>query len=244
MPKKNKAVSLVPMANMIMIETATDVCSVALVIDDEIKCVQENREGRTHAAEAAVFVDLVLKKEKMEVSQLDAIVVSSGPGSYTGLRIGVSLAKGLCYGANIKLIAISTLTSMAASLAVRKDIPQAHLLCPMLDARRMEVYAAVFTTNMDTVQETEAIILDENTFEKHLSNHKLVIFGSGAEKTKQIIQHSNAIFIDNFQLSAASMLQPALEKLRAGDFEDVAYFEPFYLKEFMTTTSKKNILGL
>lgn len=232
------------MAKIILIETATEVCSVALAVDNEIISLRENHEGLTHSTNAAKFVDEVLKEANMGVSDIDAVAVSSGPGSYTGLRIGVSLAKGLCYGADKKLIAVNTLTSMAYGLKEQGQVEGEVLLCPMIDARRMEVYAAIFECDFTEIQKTEAVVIDENSFLPYLEKQNVVFFGNGAEKTKPVITHPNATFADNFVISASSLLVPASEKFAKQEFEDVAYFEPFYLKEFYTTTPKKNILGV
>ena len=229
---------------MILIETATEVCSVALAVDNKIISLRENRQGLTHSANAAKFVDEALAEAKLQMQDIDAVVVSSGPGSYTGLRIGVSLAKGLCYGADKKLIAINTLTSMAYGLDVKYIEAGNTLLCPMIDARRMEVYASIFGKDYSEIKTPEAVIIDENSFQPYLDKQKVVFFGDGAAKTTSTITHPNTIFVDDFKISATSLLQPAIEKFDRNEFEDVAYFEPFYLKEFQTSTPKKNILGL
>jgi len=231
------------MPTIINIETSTDVCSVSLCKDNKVVSLRENKEGLNHAKMLTLFVDELLKENKLDIKDLDAIGVSKGPGSYTGLRIGVSTAKGLCYGAQIPLIAIGTLQAMSVD-AINKynNTEEDTWFCPMIDARRMEVFCAFYDKNNKIQKDISAEIIDEKSFEEILNNRKVVFFGNGAEKCKNSITHKNAIFIDNIQASAANMAALSNESFINKQFEDVAYFEPFYLKDFVATTPKKKIL--
>jgi len=225
---------------LLSIETASDVCSVVLSNDQELIGIRESERKNSHAEVVTVFIDELFRENNLGKSQLDAVVVSKGPGSYTGLRIGVSTAKGLCYALNIPLIAINTLESMAAEILLKtphKNLDN-YLFCPMLDARRMEVYSALFDPSGNQIQETLAEIIDENSYANFLENNKVIFFGNGAEKCKGVIKNINAIFIDNIRPSAEYLVRPALEKFKKGKFEDVAYFEPFYLKDFVAGIPK------
>ncbi|MCG8701107.1 MAG: tRNA (adenosine(37)-N6)-threonylcarbamoyltransferase complex dimerization subunit type 1 TsaB [Bacteroidales bacterium] len=231
------------MANFLLIETATEICSVSLVVEDKVVLLKENTEGRTHAADLAVFIDTILKETGFSLEKLDAVVVSKGPGSYTGLRIGVSAAKGLCYGSSVKLISIPTLHAIAAGLSQMKEIEPDALICPMIDARRMEVYTAIYDSKLEEVKPISAEILDESFLKEYLDKKKVYFVGDGAFKLKEVLQHPNIEIVDDFHLSSTHMLQLAQQKLTDQSFEDVAYFEPFYLKDFIATVSKKNVLG-
>jgi tRNA threonylcarbamoyladenosine biosynthesis protein TsaB len=194
---------------------------------------RESREKNIHSSIVTVFIDEVMKECGLSYRDLDAVVVSKGPGSYTGLRIGVSTAKGICYALDKPLIAINTLEAMAAGML--KGTPSLPvILCPMIDARRMEVYNALFDTDLNCVRETKAEIIDENSFSEMLTDHILVLAGDGAEKCKALLgNHPNVRFIDDFFPSAINMVLPAEKKFQAAAFEDIAYFEPFYLKDFI-----------
>ncbi|MGJ8591090.1 MAG: tRNA (adenosine(37)-N6)-threonylcarbamoyltransferase complex dimerization subunit type 1 TsaB [Aquaticitalea sp.] len=217
------------MAYILNIETATTNCSVALSKDGKCLVLQEdNSLNYSHAESLHVFIDGVLKSAKIKPSQLDAIAVSKGPGSYTGLRIGVSAAKGLCYALNIPLISVNTLQSLAHQVEVEKG-----LLVPMLDARRMEVYSAIYNSRYLQIRNTEAQILDDSSFSSYLEKEKVYFIGSGTEKAQTIITHPNAFFITDKLPSALQMATLAYDKYKKSDTEDVAYFEPFYLKEFI-----------
>lgn len=221
------------------IETSTHVCSVAL--SEQEKCIfqQSNYDGMNHAAMLSLFIQDALDLLKESGKKLDAVAVSSGPGSYTGLRIGVSTAKGLCYGLDIPLISISTLEIMTIA-AMQKHAPNKHdLFVPMIDARRMEVYDVIFDSNRKIIRDTAASIINENSYTELLEKSQVFFFGNGAAKCKQVITSPHAIFIDDIHPLAENMIEPALKKYQQGQFEDVAYFEPFYLKEFQTTTPKK-----
>lgn len=236
------------MALIINIETSTEVCSVALSKDGKTIAIKENKEELNHSSLLSVFIDDILKENKLKASELDAVAVSMGPGSYTGLRIGVSTAKGLCYGAGIPLIAVSTLQAVALSVSERaekeslaKDCNTA-LFCPMTDARRMEVYCALYDVNNKIVSEIEAKIIDENSFTEILDKREILFFGNGAAKCKDVIKHENAKFTDNVYASAEYMAALSEELYNEKSFADVAYFEPFYLKNFVATTPKKKVL--
>lgn len=220
------------------IETSTHVCSVAL--SEQEKCIfqQSNYDGMNHAAMLSLFLQDALDLLKESGKKLDAVAVSSGPGSYTGLRIGVSTAKGLCYGLDIPLISISTLEIMTIA-AMQKHAPNKHdLFVPMIDARRMEVYDVIFDSNRKIIRDTAASIINENSYAELLEKSQVLFFGNGAAKCKQVITSPHATFIDDIHPLAENMIEPALKKYQQGQFEDVAYFEPFYLKEFQTTQAK------
>ncbi len=232
------------MALILNIETSTNVCSASLSDNGKIIDILENMDDRAHASTLTVFIEQLLEKNNIKCSSLDAIAVSEGPGSYTGLRIGVSTAKGICYAVNKPLIAVNTLTTMA--IMAKESVPkieQNSLLCPMIDARRMEAYTSIFDVNLNLIQKTKAEIVDEETYLPLLEKHKMYFFGNGADKFKEVIKHKNAIFIDDIYASAKHMGTIADEHFNHSNFKDVAYFEPFYLKDFVATTSKKNILN-
>jgi len=222
------------------IETSTNVCSVALSENGTSLFTKSNGDGMNHAALLSVFIAEALEVLKHEDKKLDAVAVSSGPGSYTGLRIGVSTAKGLCYGYGIPLIAVSTLEVLTAeALKVAKNAENA-LFCPMIDARRMEVYAAFYDGKGKMKREISADIIDSDSYAETLANQPVYFFGNGAEKCKPTLSHPNALFIDGLVPLAENMIAFAEKAYSENNFVDVAYFEPFYLKEFQTTTPKKN----
>jgi tRNA threonylcarbamoyladenosine biosynthesis protein TsaB len=211
------------------IETATTNCSVSLSKEGDCLFLKEdNHLNYSHAESLHVFIDEVLKSAQIKPSQLNAIAVSKGPGSYTGLRIGVSAAKGLCYALDIPLISVNTLYSLAHQIQVEEG-----LIVPMLDARRMEVYSAIYDAEYQQIRDTEAQILDESSFKEILNKGIVYFIGNGVEKAKILIQHENAIFIDGKLPSALQMIPLAYQKHKKNDIEDVAYFEPYYLKEFI-----------
>ncbi len=216
------------------IETSTTNCSVSLSKEGETLVLKEDyNDNYSHAERLHVYIDDVLKQAKISLTNLDAIAVSKGPGSYTGLRIGVSAAKGLCYALNKPLISISTLEALVHQINVEDGV-----IVPMLDARRMEVYSAVFNSEHKQIRDTEAQILDENSFTKYLENGKVYFIGNGVEKTKTLINHSNAVFVENKLPSAKEMSLLAFTKYKKNDTEDVAYFEPYYLKDFIALKPK------
>lgn len=229
------------MACILCIETATPSCSVALANNGTLIYEKKSAEAQSHSALLAVFVQEALDVLKVNDLQLDAVAVSSGPGSYTGLRIGTSTAKGLCFGLDIPLIAIPTLEILAQG-AIRENHGEAAYYCPMIDARRMEVYAAVYDEQMNELTGTEAVIIDENSYSSFLEQRKVYFLGNGAPKTTALIQSPRAYFMDYPYPIAAEMV-PVAEKLYAGaSFEDTAYFEPFYLKEFVATVAKNKVI--
>lgn len=230
------------MPNIIHIETSTEVCSVALSSDGVVKFQRQDFEGPSHAALLGGFVEEAVKYARENDIALHAIAVSSGPGSYTGLRIGVSEAKGLCFGMNLPLIAVSTLELLCCTAMFRVDVEDDALICPMIDARRMEVYAAVYDECLQPVMPVGAYIVDENTFAEVLSQRKVIFCGNGAAKCREVINHPNAIFVDGVYPLATGMLALAERAFARNEFCDVAYYEPFYLKDFVATTPKNKIL--
>jgi tRNA threonylcarbamoyladenosine biosynthesis protein TsaB len=226
------------MAKILNIETSTTVCSIAIGVDGETVSVHEINDGYSHAEEIEGLIEKSLKESKLTFKDLDAISVSKGPGSYTGLRIGVSLAKGLCFGLEIPLISVPTLEAMAFHPKVLEN--RTALRVPMLDARRMEVYSCVLSASNQVVSETEAVVIDENSYHTFLRNNEVLFFGPGMEKCKeQLAIHNGARFQDEVLPSAKQMVMISDEKFNAKQFEDVAYFEPFYLKDFVAGKPKK-----
>ena len=218
------------------IETSTKNCSVALSNDTELIAIKElNNASYSHAEMLHTFIEDVLKEASVDISELVAISVSKGPGSYTGLRIGVSAAKGLCYALEIPLIAIATLKSLATSVKIDKGF-----IIPMIDARRLEVYNAIFDNTNTQIEETKATIINEASFLEYLEKDTVYFLGDGAQKCKELIKHQNAIFIDDKFPSAKDLISLAYDKYQKNDIEDVAYFEPYYLKDFVVIKSKKN----
>lgn len=231
------------MSCILNIETSTSVCSVALASDGIVLFEKASFDGPSHAALLGVYVEEALIVLKEKVLRLDAVAVSSGPGSYTGLRIGVSVAKGLCFGFGIPLISIPTLRLMASRAILQSGVAAGSLFCSMLDARRMEVYAAIYTSDLEVVRETSADIVDADTYASFLEQGNVCFFGNGAAKCKEIIASPNASFIDDIHPLATDMVPLSQKAFEANAFEDVAYFEPFYLKEFQATIAKNKVLG-
>ena len=233
------------MERIILIETSTALCSVALAEDGAVTAYRESSAPKAHASLTAVFVQEVLAERGVTLADCDAVCVSMGPGSYTGLRVGVSTAKGLCFGAGKPLLAVGTLDTLVAqaqssSAEAEANVePRPRYIVPMIDARRMEVYAAVFE-NGKQITETAPAIIDENSYAEYLEQGPVLFIGDGAGKCADVIKHPNAHFCQCHP-KASSMLQPALQALKEKRFEDVAYFEPFYLKEFVATVSKKKL---
>ncbi|TFG44532.1 MAG: tRNA (adenosine(37)-N6)-threonylcarbamoyltransferase complex dimerization subunit type 1 TsaB [Bacteroidia bacterium] len=232
---------------IICLETSTPVCSVALCDSGGTVALKESSEDKSHASGLTVFIEELLSGAGLMASDLEAVAVSKGPGSYTGLRIGVSTAKGIAYAASIPLIGVETTLSMfygiTDDLKRKYGIDEDSLLVPMLDARRMEVYYSILTSGGQVVREITAEIIDEGSFKDLPDSGKVLIFGDGASKCRQVLKRDNIVFADEFQISAAYMYKPAFKSLRERHFEDIAYFEPFYLKDFITSRPKKNILG-
>lgn len=227
------------MSCILHIETSTEVCSVSASQDGASIFSKEDFNGPSHAVVLGVFVDEVLSFIDNHAIPLDAVAVSCGPGSYTGLRIGVSMAKGICYGRNIPLIAIPTPEVMTVPVLLFQNLPEDALLCPMIDARRMEVYAAIYDRALKVKREISADIIDENSYSEFLAEHPVYFFGNGAAKCREKITHPNAHFIENIHPLAKWMFPLAERAMAEKDFKDVAYFEPFYLKEFVASTPKK-----
>lgn len=223
------------MAYILNIETATTNCSVSVAKDGKTIALKEDYDnGYSHAEKLHVYIDEVLKEAQIEKQQLDAIAVSKGPGSYTGLRIGVSAAKGLCFALDIPLIAVSTLEALAHQVKAENG-----LIIPMLDARRLEVYSAIFNSDYQEVRAIEAQVLDENSFSEYLKERKVYFIGNGVKKTMDLITNKNAVFIEEKLPSANQMSLLSFEAYKKSNIQDVAYFEPFYLKDFVAVKSKK-----
>ena len=214
------------------IETSTNICSIAISENGQCIFTKSDSEGMNHAALLSVFIAEAMEFLKSVSKNIDAVAVSSGPGSYTGLRIGVSTAKGLCYGLDIPLIAVSTLEILTANALLTAEAATNTLFCPMIDARRMEVYAAFYNQEGIIQREISADIIDENSYSAILENHSVYFFGNGAEKCKTTLTHPNAKFIDGMYPLAQNMIALAEKAYAEKKFVDVAYFEPFYLKEF------------
>tara|TARA_R110001592_G_scaffold294034_1_gene563752 strand:- start:796 stop:1467 length:672 start_codon:yes stop_codon:yes gene_type:complete len=222
------------LALILNIETATTNCSVSLSKDGKTIILKEDYDKNySHAERLHVYIDAVLKEANVKSSQLDAIAISKGPGSYTGLRIGVSAVKGFCFALDKPMISVSTLEALARQVVCKEGI-----IVAMLDARRMEVYSAIFNSNYKKIRETEAEILDKSSFAAYLEQGKVYFIGNGVEKTKTLITHPNAVFIDDKLPSANEMSALAYNKYKISDFEDVAYFEPYYLKDFVALKPK------
>lgn len=231
------------MSCILNIETSTSVCSVALSAGGEVLFEKASFDGPSHAALLGVFVEEALAILKAKGKKLDAVAVSSGPGSYTGLRIGVSVAKGLCFGFGIPLIGIPTLEILTSTVIKERPEATGEIYCAMLDARRMEVYAAIYDAGLNTLRATSADIVDADTYALYLEKGKVCFFGNGADKCKPAISSPNALFIDDIHPLAVNMVPLAEQAYSAGQFENVAYFEPFYLKEFQATIAKNKVLG-
>ncbi|RYG16309.1 MAG: tRNA (adenosine(37)-N6)-threonylcarbamoyltransferase complex dimerization subunit type 1 TsaB [Chitinophagaceae bacterium] len=226
------------MAIIIQIETATKVCSAAISKNGKTIALKEEMASNIHASSLTLFIKEVMDSAGLQFTDVDAIAVSKGPGSYTGLRIGVSTAKGLCFALDKPLIAVDTLQMMAAGFMVREP-GQSGLICPMIDARRMEVFTAIYDKDLNEVQQVTAKIVDEQSFADVLQVNQVNFIGDGAEKCKAVLQHKNALFSETNFNSAANMSKLSFEAFQAAKFVDVAYFEPFYLKDFVLTTPKK-----
>ncbi len=227
------------MALIISIETATKICSVALAKDGITIATKETSEGNSHSTQLAPFIKEIIDASEYTFNDLDAVAVSMGPGSYTGLRIGVSTAKGLCFGLDIPLIAVSTLEAMAVQAKKQySNLDKKMILSPMIDARRMEAYSQFFDSNLKALNEISAIIVDEETYKEDLAKQPILFFGDGALKCEPIINNSKAIFFEGGLPSAEGMIPLAEQQFQNQDFADVAYFEPFYLKEFVAAISR------
>lgn len=228
------------MSVFIQIETATSVCSCALSVDGEVVINREAHEGQSHAVKLGLFVEEMMQYVRRNRIEVDAIAVSSGPGSYTGLRIGVSEAKGLSYGLEKPLIALPTPLLMADM--VKDKVSADTLLCPMIDARRMEVYATFYDTSLREIRPTTADIVDENSYRELLDRHPIVFLGNGAEKCRTVLTHPHAQFLENIVPLASGMTALTQAAFDRRDTVDIAYFEPFYLKEFVAIVGKNKVL--
>ena len=227
------------MACILHIETSTKACSVALSENGSLIFHQEDLEGPNHAVVCGVFVDEALSFANSHAIPVDAVAVSEGPGSYTGLRIGVSLAKGVCYGRDLPLLSVPTLKLLCVPVLLGKEeLPEDALLVPMIDARRMEVYSAVYDRSLREVRAIGADIVTADTYLPFLEEHPVYFFGNGAAKCQSVIQHPNAHFIEGIVPLAKWMFPLAERALHLGETRDVAYFEPFYLKDFVAIKSK------
>ena len=229
------------MAKILSIETSTDVCSVALGLDGVVAAKKELFQPNSHSTHLTLLIQELFSNERScAMKDLDAVAVSAGPGSYTGLRIGVSVAKGICYALGIPLIAVDTMKILTqAAVLTKKEDKDDFLYCPMIDARRMEVYTALHTSSFQILEETNALIVDEGSFFEKLNENKILFFGNGASKCKEVIRYENAFFIDDIVPLAANMNVLAEKAFVEKTFVDVAYFEPFYLKSFVATIPKK-----
>ncbi len=228
------------MSCILNIDTSTNVCSVAVSQDGVCIFDKEDHSGPNHAERLGAFVDEALSFIDNHAIPLDAVAVSCGPGSYTGLRIGVSMAKGICYGRDVKLLAVPTLELLCVPVLLREMVTDDDaLLCPMLDARRMEVYAQLFTRSLREVRPIQADVVDADTYREYLDKHPVYFFGNGAMKCKEVIDHPNAHFIEGIEALAKNMLPLAERRMAREEFEDVAYFVPFYLKDFVAKQPRK-----
>lgn len=230
------------MKAILNIDTTTTVCSVALATESGVTASRIDRSGNNHSKVIGVFTRDILEEAKQNGVEICAVALSQGPGSYTGLRIGASFAKGFCYGNNIPLIAIPTLKIMAGTVAKTVENKDA-LLCPMIDARRMEVYSAVFDTNLNEVEPVKANIIDADSFSGLMKDKEIYFFGNGSAKCAKVLTSACAKFIEGIDPLATEMGTMAWQAYNNGEFVDVAYFEPFYLKEFIATIPKNKVLG-
>ncbi len=229
---------------IICLESATSTCSVALCNKGKVISLKESEQSRSHATLLTVFIDELLKEARLKTADLDAVAVSKGPGSYTGLRIGVSVAKGIAYGASIPLIAIDTTFSLFNGfISLQKRFKESDLFCPLIDARRMEVYHSIYDINGSIIKSIRAEIMDKKSFSNIPVTSRIFFFGDGTEKCSKVIKRENVVFDEDFRISASYMAEPAYKAFKGQRFEDVAYFEPFYLKDFIATKPVKNITG-
>lgn len=231
---------------LLAIETSTQICSVALWSDGKLLAIEESDEKNVHSRLLSSMILKMLSENKVSKEMIDAVAVSMGPGSYTGLRIGVSVAKGLCYGWLKPLIAVDTMKALAAvyqqSIIDYKKDPENILLCPMLDARRMEVYTALYDNSLNEKLPVEALVVDCSSFKELLTKQSIIFFGNGAAKCREVITSSNAVFVDNVNPSASGVAFLAEELFQKDQFVDTAYFEPFYMKEFIAGKPSKKII--
>ena len=227
------------MACILHIDTSTNICSVAVSEDSHVIFLQEERSGQNHAEQLGTFVDKALSFTDSHAIPFDAVAVSGGPGSYTGLRIGVSMAKGICYARNLKLVSVPTLELLCVPVLLRELIPEDALLCPMIDARRMEVYTGIYNRGLKMIRPVSADIVTEETYKPWLDEQPVYFFGGGAKKCMETINHPNARYIDGIEPLAKWMQPLAERRLMNGQTENVAYYVPFYLKDFVAKMPKK-----
>lgn len=226
------------MISILSIDTSTKACSVAIHNDGVLVASRFLLEDKSHSVKLLSLVQEVLKESKMALKDLSGIAISKGPGSYTGLRIGVSTVKGLCYAADLPLLSVGSLELMANG--VKKTVSEDALLCPMIDARRMEVYCTVYDTDLNIVNPIEAKIIDETSFANELRDQSIYFFGDGSAKCKETFRnHSKAKFVDDIHPNAEWMGDLVFDKYKKAEFEDLAYFEPYYLKDFVATIPRK-----
>ena len=233
------------MSYILCIETGTTTCSVALGNERGVIGYKDLSDSKAHASQLSILIDELLKSLDFDISSIDAVAVSKGPGSYTGLRIGVSLAKGICYALGKPLLAVESLHSMVYGISEflhNQEFLNADIYCPMIDARRMEVYTAFFNSKLEPIDDVRALVVEPDSFDEQLKDSRVLFFGDGASKCKSVISNQNAIFIDNFEPSARFMLPLAIKAYKDEIFEDIAYFEPFYLKDFVATQAKNKII--
>ncbi len=231
------------MATILNIETSTDVCSVCLSQDGEMKFHDADYKGRNHATVLGGFVKNALLYASDCEMKLDAVAVSIGPGSYTGLRIGLSEAKGLCFGLDVPLIGVNTLKLLSVAVMFSRHVEPEEYFVPMIDARRMEVFTAVYDLALNEILPNQALVVDENSFSDLLKERRLLFLGNGADKVAEVIAHPNAEFVRGIRPNAVDMIALSEKAFREGDFMDLAYSTPNYLKKFHTTTPKKNVLA-
>lgn len=235
------------MAIILNIETSTEVCSVSLAKNGNTLFLKESTQGLNHSELLTVFIQELLEENNFEINDIDAVAVSKGPGSYTGLRIGVSVAKGLCYALEKPLIGIGSIDAMGDHIAKNfsefiEENSEDFLLCPMIDARRMEVYTSLYNKRGEQLEPVTAKIIEEDSFDAYLKDKKILFFGNGAEKCKSKLTHVNALFTGPAKTSARFMQNLSETKFNKKEFDDVAYFEPFYLKDFVATIPKNKVL--
>jgi tRNA threonylcarbamoyladenosine biosynthesis protein TsaB len=234
------------MALLLNIESSTEVCSVTLAQNGTIIQTLENLTGQNHAMLVTSYIQQIFSTQGLNMNQLDAVAVSGGPGSYTGLRIGVASAKGICYALGIPLIAITSLAAMSHHVIQNSsdyNLPRDSelLFCPMIDARRMEVYTAIYNRNEKMVREIKADIIDQYSYLSYFEKGRVVFFGNGADKCREILSHTNAYFLDHVTTSASYMTTLAEKAYQDENFVNIAYYEPYYLKDFVATIPTKNV---
>ena len=230
-----------PMSRLLLIETSTSLCSVALAEDGAVTAVRESAEPRAHAALTAPYVQEVLQERGLRAADLDAVCVSAGPGSYTGLRVGVSTAKGICFAAGIPLLSVGTLELLVHQACAEGQLPDGcRYVIPMIDARRMEVYTAVFTPDGERLTDVEPRVVDAESFHAERAAGPVLFIGDGADKCRETLAGAESHFVQT-NPRASALLVPAMREFDAGNFRNVAYFEPFYLKDFVATVSRKQL---